>query len=153
MLGIEAVMASWLSPAVLRAFAAGCWIVAFGLTHYPDLGDPGDGAPGPWHGVIDKAPHFALYAGLGAISTLAVLAGRPRRRAAAVSLLLLAMLAYTGLEEATQPWFDRYADWYDWFADAAGAAAGCWFGVLAARRLPNPRGRRCDDEARNPSSV
>lgn len=112
------------SPAWHRALlVAASWIGAFSLTHWPEQ-DYSSEPPGYWGARLDKGLHFGLYAALSAITCCAALSVLGRRLGYAWACVAL-ILAYAVFDEATQPWFGRYADVWDWVADAVGACAGC----------------------------
>jgi len=83
---------------------------------------------------FDKVLHFSAYAGLAFILSLSVFWSRkvPWWHFA---LMFLAVAAFGGCDELTQPPFGRTADWFDWFADLAGASVGVVFGTAANRWL------------------
>ena len=73
----------------------------------------------------DKVVHFVMFFGVAACLMLDC--GRVCRRMAVLVSLAVA-IAYGGLIELLQMWMGmgRAADWFDFFADAAGALAGTW---------------------------
>jgi hypothetical protein len=42
----------------------------------------------------------------------------------------LGLIVFGGIDELTQPWFDRSAEWLDWLADVAGIGLGLVLGKL-----------------------
>jgi VanZ family protein len=121
--------------AVAAVLAGGAWLTALVLTHKP---------PGPGSGVAvnDKLAHFLMYGALTAVLWRAWrIFGRSRRRR--ITTLAPLMLIYGAVDELTQPWFGRSAEWLDWLADAAGVAAALALCELALawrrrRRLDRP---------------
>lgn len=109
------------------------WILLFLATHWPDPGH--EGAPVPH---LDKALHFASYAGLAALVAL-VAAQHSRAPAAAgarlswkwCSIVLAIVSTYGWLDETTQPLTGRDFEWLDWMADTLGTATGT---LMVARR-------------------
>lgn len=69
--------------------------------------------------IWDKAAHFMIFFGLGAVLATAMLLTWPDRRRVLLWVMLAAML-YSALDELTQPYFRRTASIYDWLADMAG---------------------------------
>jgi VanZ family protein len=107
-------LGQWL-PLVLLA---GYWLVLFVGTHVPPEfpGLPPEG--------YDKVVHFSSFmilAGLLAV-TWRCIWGRLSILSVVTAWLLI--VAYAAGDEATQPWFRRTCDIYDWRADACGAAVG-----------------------------
>lgn len=99
----------------LLAFTA----LLFTVTHIPPDGLPRDPFP-----LFDKTIHFGAYAVWG---VLAGMGGGDRRR------WLVLGLAFGALDELTQPYVGRHADWFDWLADAAGVGVGLWFSAYWRR--------------------
>lgn len=74
-------------------------------------------------GNLDKLLHFVAYAGLSfLVGVWLSAAERWNWRMIPLAFLGLAILA--GLDELTQPWAGRIADWYDWYADLLGLLSG-----------------------------
>lgn len=97
------------------------WISLFCGTHIPRL-------PLPSHfNLIDKVCHFAAFAVLALLATLAC---ATRRRDAGVldwrtlRNLLLVIAAYGAFDEMTQPLVGRSRELLDWLADVMGALVG-----------------------------
>ena len=72
--------------------------------------------------VNDKLQHLIAYA------VLAFFAALSRQGSKSILVVLLAVTAYGGLIELIQPYVNRYGEFNDFLADAAGAALG---GLLA----------------------
>ena len=81
----------------------------------------------------DKFHHLVAYAMLAFLATL------PRRTATALVAALLAVIAYGGLIEVLQPYVNRYGEFNDFLANAAGAILG---GLLAHGVMRRFRGSR-----------
>ena len=67
----------------------------------------------------DKLLHFLAYgalAGLWGLRPLHSMRGRVG--------VTLGLMVFAALDEATQPWFGRTADYRDWLADVVGIVAG-----------------------------
>lgn len=94
------------------------WVVMFTLTHLPDPPELFT------KGFDDKQAHGLGYLlfGIG----LGVMWGVWRGRLGWLPLLGLFALAitYAACDEATQPWFQRYADIHDWYSDVRGSGLG-----------------------------
>ncbi len=74
----------------------------------------------------DKLLHQSAYAGLAFLVALNVWWRTPLR-ARHLLIIFLAVAAFGGLDELTQPPFNRTADWLDWYADMGGTLFGlCW---------------------------
>ena len=105
-------------PRLFAGAAAVYTAILLYATHHPR---PGElvGVPLP----SDKTLHFVAYGLLGAAVGGAVAArgGWGARRAAA---WLVCLAVFAALDEATQPFFGRYADVRDWVFDAIGLALG-----------------------------
>ena len=83
---------------------------------------------------IDKLLHFGAYFVQATLAAAAVAAtGRLGRRNAVI--LIAALAAFGALDELTQPWFSRSAEWADWAADCLGILLGVSLVVLLAQRL------------------
>jgi VanZ family protein len=105
--------------------------IGFG-TLAPDTGS----APRVPH--LDKLLHFLAF--LGLVLPLATVLPR---RSAVIGTVVLAV-AYGGAIELIQPRFGRGAEWLDFWADLAGAAAGAALGrwlhpSLGGRPAADPR--------------
>lgn len=77
----------------------------------------------------DKFHHLIAYA------LLAFLALLTRKSARAAGAVLLAVIAYGGLIELIQPYVNRYGEFGDFLANAAGAILGGLLSLGVARRL------------------
>lgn len=101
------------------------WLVLVTATHWP--------AAEPMVALSwgDKIVHFVAYAVLAWM--IAWTSDGRLRWMAGLALAWLLATACGGLDELTQPPFNRTADPYDWLADALGAATGvavyAWSGV------------------------
>jgi VanZ family protein len=113
----------WLAPAI---YAAGIFVLS-SIEHIPDIGQP-EGS--------DKLAHFILYYFFAATIYWAVFPATTRAKAALVALAVAA--AYGATDEFHQ-WFvpGRTMSFYDWLADAGGAAGwACVIVTLGMRRKP-----------------
>lgn len=111
---------------------AGYWLLHLLVFHLPIQPQP--------RAVLgrhsDKWLHVAAYAVLAWLVARAVDSRRLARRGGFGWLVLwLALAAYAAVDEWTQPLTNRYADFNDWLADAAGAAIGLATAWLARRKL------------------
>jgi VanZ family protein len=109
-----------------RAAEVALWLYTVLLllaTHWPP-----DDLPRTTWPLADKAVHLVLYAIWG---LLAGLAFRRWRRG------LLLGLALGLLDDLTQPFFARSADWRDWCTDAVGLLVGLGAAGLARRWRPS----------------
>lgn len=107
---------------LLGGLLAVYWVALFISTHIPI---PAGVLPPE---VSDKTLHFVAYAGLAGLVGMWTWIIEPvtLRR----GFLLLGLLAvYGGCDELLQIPVNRHADWFDWFADIAGATGGL---ILAA---------------------
>ncbi|WP_425395494.1 VanZ family protein [Aeoliella sp.] len=111
------------------AMLAAYWLVMLAATHRP--AKPTPGAPPATH--IDKPAHAVGFAILAWMLAWCWCAGLPLtfRRAA---IILGVLLAYSVLDELTQPWFARTCDPLDLLADLVGAAIGLGAFALMSRR-------------------
>lgn len=101
--------------------AVGCFMVIgyLSLTPLPELPElPGN----------DKIHHLIAYAALAFFATL------HRKTGKAVVAVFLAVIAYGGLIEAIQPYVNRYGEFNDFLANAAGAGAGVLLALGVTRR-------------------
>jgi VanZ family protein len=97
---------------------AAYWLLLFTGTHVPPEfpGLPPEG--------YDKIVHFSSFAVLAALVAIAwrsIWGQLPVSSALAAWLLVV---TYAAGDEISQPWFRRDCDYYDWRADAWGAALG-----------------------------
>jgi VanZ family protein len=115
----------WLAPAL---YAAGVFALS-SIEHIPDVGQP-EGS--------DKLAHFILYYFFAATIYWAVFPSTTRAKAALIALAIA--VAYGATDEFHQ-WFvpGRTMSFYDWIADAAGAA-GWAIAITALGRRATPRG-------------
>jgi VanZ family protein len=107
-------------------------------THWPKL--PPIGPEG-----TDKVLHFSAYAGLGFLLSLSVFLSRKVRWWHLLAIFI-AVAAFGGCDELTQPPFGRTADWFDWFADISGAIVGISLGALANRLLRQSSAQKSSQE-------
>jgi VanZ family protein len=112
-------------PATLRRFLRplACLTAAYtGLlvfaTHYPRPED----LLGP-NPPSDKTLHFLAYGALGLLAA-ALLAVSGRWSPRSVAVLAAGLVFFAAIDEATQPWFGRFAEPLDWAYDVVGLAAG-----------------------------
>ncbi len=83
----------------------------------------------------DRAAHFLAYFGLAVLAFgLCRVAAKPHR----VAPWLIGLAAFGAVDELTQPWFGRTAEWLDWTADLGGLttgllAVGCWDRFVRSR--------------------
>ena len=83
---------------------------------------------------FDKVLHFSAYAGLAFLLSASIFWCHKVPWWQFI-VLLVAVAAFGGLDELTQPPFGRTADWYDWFADLAGVVVGVSLGAAVNHRL------------------
>jgi VanZ family protein len=105
---------------------AAWWGLIATLTHLP-LGELPLVAGG------DKAHHLLAYAALALLLGFALLFTFPRRWWLPWGVLVVGM-CYGAIDELTQSWVGRTAEFDDWIADAVGTAAGI-LPVLIVQRL------------------
>lgn len=79
---------------------------------------------------FDKVLHFSAYAGLAFLLSIGVFWARQVSWWHFVAVFI-AVAAFGGCDELTQPPFGRTADWYDWYADLGGAIVGVLLGAVA----------------------
>lgn len=92
------------------------WISCFTITHIP-----GWWLPPATVGANDKVIHGCMYLGL----TLLVFYAFNQSKSLRTGLRVLGILIiYAALDEGTQPWVDRHADWLDFLADTLGILLG-----------------------------
>ena len=103
------------------------WLALLTGTHWPHL--PSFGPEN-----TDKVLHITAYAGLATLLTLYVLAGR-KATWRKLGLVFLILAVAGGLDELTQPPFQRTADWYDWYADLVGISLGTMLGAWLSPRV------------------
>ncbi len=126
LVGLALLRPSW--PAVLVGTLLLYTFVLVIGTHLPKIGGivrtPG----------VDKLLHFGAYFVQATLAAAAVAAtGRLGRRNAVI--LIAALAVFGGLDELTQPWFSRSAEWADWAADCLGIVLGVSLVMLLIRRL------------------
>lgn len=112
------------------------WPLAFIGTHLPRFGAPRQ--PPPYRLPLDKVGHFVGYAVLAWLLMLALL--RVVRLPAAIILTILIIAAYGALDELTQPYVNRSADFWDYTANLVGCGLG--IAVALGRSRPPLSGRR-----------
>ncbi len=91
----------------------------------------------------DKLLHQSAYAGLAFLVALNVWWRHPLR-ARHFLIIFLAVAAFGGLDELTQPPFNRTADWLDWYADMGGALLGLILAAVVCRYLERLHPERND---------
>lgn len=102
--------------------------------HMPPIGHRTGGVP-RW----DKPIHFTLYLGLAGLLAFAAKRSFWTQHTRAAQAVLIwgavtAIVAVHGMvDELTQPWTGRDAEFLDWVADCAGAAVGAAMAVLVRR--------------------
>lgn len=102
------------------------------LTHVPSPLPHGK-EPQHW----DKLVHFGLYATLAGLALRALtLRARAASALARCILVLICVVAFGLLDEATQPLTGRDFDWFDWLADGIGALTGILgYEILRIRKI------------------
>lgn len=109
------------------------------FTHWPRFPEVGAGPTGL---PLDKVMHFGLNGILGFLLGIANKAGSARNKIP-IQRLLAAILVFAALDEYTQAYTGRTPDFWDWAADAAGAAWGVTAAELCRRFLvPTANGVR-----------
>jgi VanZ family protein len=84
---------------------------------------------------LDKAAHFVLYGLLGVLSTLC---WKKAGRWPHLLLPIVLALAVGVADEVNQRTVaGRSSDVFDWIADAAGVATGCWLVLKMSRKTTN----------------
>jgi len=86
------------------------------LTHAP-------APPGVFGGVSDKKLHVIAYFLLATFSYLAAAVSFPHTKQLGMIVLFLGGI-FGALDESTQPFFNRHAEFADWVADIAGLTLG-----------------------------
>lgn len=128
----------WARPCLI-----GYWILALIATHAPDNSAPSPGIP-----HLDKVFHLVGYLVLSFFCSLAFGAWNARGDGSAHQadgatrrnplqrrwLLVGIVIAYGLVDEATQPWFGRDFDWWDWLADIVGTLIGAGLAWAFASR-------------------
>ncbi|MFM7138366.1 MAG: VanZ family protein [Planctomycetota bacterium] len=71
----------------------------------------------------DKTLHVLAYGALGLLAT-ALLAVSGRWSARPIAVLATGLAIFAAIDEATQPWFGRFAEPLDWVYDLVGLAVG-----------------------------
>jgi VanZ family protein len=79
---------------------------------------------------FDKVLHFSAYSGLALLLSIGVFWARQVPWWHFI-VMFIAVAAFGGCDELTQPPFGRTADWYDWYADLGGAIVGVLLGAIA----------------------
>ena len=96
--------------------------------------------------VSDKWLHFLAYAGLAFLTAL-IFATLTTRSASRWLTILVLLALYAAVDEFTQMYVGRSAEWADWVADLAGIVAGLAMCAVARAlvamlrpksRLPSP---------------
>lgn len=103
-----------------------CWAGAFVLTHVPIAPRESTRLP-----HLDKALHAAMYFVICYLGGLS-LAARGRVNLSTLLTWALVYAVYGVVDEWTQPWFGRGADFMDWVANVVGI--GLATAMLSARR-------------------
>ncbi len=88
-------------------------------------------------GNLDKLLHFVAYAGLSFLVGV-WLSAMERWNWRTILLAFLGLAVLAGLDELTQPWAGRIADWYDWHADLLGLMTGFSLWSMIVTFLPLP---------------
>lgn len=113
-------------PAWLPTFIVTVAIIWLTLGHFEQSPD----APRLWEHT-DKAVHFLMFGFWFFIVDFDWYRSHPQIRPITVSritvLIALAAIAFGGIIEIIQPYFDRTADFADFIADSAGVAAAFVF--------------------------
>jgi len=123
-----------LAARLLAAATAGYAGVLLYATHHPR---PQELLGGPM--PADKLLHFLAYGLLALLVAVTLAATRAwSRRAVLTAALLLA--AFAAADEATQRWFGRDTDLWDWLFDCLGIAAGIAAGGLVRLLVRARRG-------------
>ncbi len=91
----------------------------------------------------DKFLHTSAYAGLAFLVVLNVWWRGPLK-ATNLLAVFLAVAAFGGLDELTQPPFGRTADWLDWYADVCGTLIGLTLAAIVCWRLERFHTRNTD---------
>lgn len=94
---------------------------------------------------FDKVLHFSAYVGLAFLLSVSVFWYRKVPWWHLI-VLSIAVAAFGGCDELTQPPFGRTADWYDWFADVGGAIVGVLLGACANRWLRHASAQKLSQE-------
>lgn len=117
---------------LLLGLLAAYWIAMFVGTHLPRV-------PRALAEQGDKLLHIGAYAGLALLLTLwrfsrgTVTTGQIVRDAVVIA-------AFGAFDELTQPLVGRFCDFWDWVADATGAALGLAVATGIARQIFVPPG-------------
>lgn len=120
-----------LARRILWTLTVTYWVALFTLTHVPPAHLP----QGPGG---DKAMHFLAYFALAfLVGSTFYLAFPARVRLMPLAVIVLAA-GYGAFDELTQPLVGRFAEWGDWYADCAGAAAAAAV-LFVLQRLFPPR--------------
>ena len=110
-------MSRWISKLIVPALVF-YWLALFVATHSPRLSIP-------LHvSMVDKLAHFSAYACLAFLTTLTWRVFRPVTDVT-YRMVFLLLAGYGAIDELSQiPIPGRKGDWFDWFADLLGIAAG-----------------------------
>ena len=123
----------WLSAAMYVG-VFGYWIAMFVATHVtPTVAKAG-------MVTNDKIIHGTTYFLLALGCALLWRLGR-RLSWVQYAILLAGLMFYGAVDELTQPWVGRRAEWNDWLADCGGVASG-----LAIFFLLSQRGQQNDEQ-------
>jgi VanZ family protein len=110
----------------------GYWLVLFAATHVPS------DFPAVPSAQWDKVAHFVAYALLGAGFAMAWQLASGRLTLRQLLTTWIVVVVYGALDEWTQSFVGRDTSFFDWMADAAGAAAGLtMFARLRWQREPH----------------
>lgn len=113
------VLPAWLRAA-LPGITAAYTLLLVCATHYPrpqEILGAGPGVPS------DKTMHVVAYFLLAGLAA-ATFAARGSWTVSRVAGLAAGLVVFAAVDEATQPFFSRFADRLDWVADCAGVALG-----------------------------
>jgi VanZ family protein len=111
------------------------WLALFAATHVPQE------FPGVPTRHWDKLAHFAAYTVLAVLFTTTWQLAAGQLQPTHLRWTWILLVAYGAIDESTQPLVGRDASYLDWFADAAGAAAGLAQFVFLRRRRSEQRNR------------
>ena len=121
-----------LTRRILWTMTVSYWLVLFVLTHTPPRHMP--------HGpASDKLMHFLAYLVLSFLIGTSIYLAVPCRRRRLPLIVLVLGAAYGALDELTQPFSGRMAEWGDWWADMAGVATVAAVFFVLVRVFPAAR--------------